>query len=84
MAPRILIFSIVLGAEYSFYLKSIATYAPAFLRYNNSVLAIVLQAWFFDHAKNISLLEIDPTHWQGMNYYVNFLGGIGSNGFHIK
>ena len=26
--PRILIFSIVLGAEYSFYVKSIATYAP--------------------------------------------------------
>ena len=28
MAPMILIFSIVLGAEYSFYMKSIATYAP--------------------------------------------------------
>ena len=41
MAPRILIFSIVLGAEYSFYLKSIATYAPAFLGYNNSALARV-------------------------------------------
>ena len=27
-APRILIFSLVLGAKYSFYLKSIATYAP--------------------------------------------------------
>ena len=27
MAPRILTFSIVLGAEYSFYVKSIATYA---------------------------------------------------------
>ena len=27
-APRILFFSIVLGAEYSFYVKSIATYAP--------------------------------------------------------
>ena len=26
-APRILIFSIALGAEYSFYVKSIATYA---------------------------------------------------------
>ena len=29
-------------AGYSFYVKSIATYAPAFLRYNNSVLASVL------------------------------------------
>ena len=27
-APRILFFSVVLGAEYSFYVKSIATYAP--------------------------------------------------------
>ena len=30
-----------LPAQYSFYLKSIATYAPAFLGYNNSVLARV-------------------------------------------
>ena len=42
MAPRILIFSIAMGADYSFYVKSIATYAPAFLGYNNSVLARVL------------------------------------------
>ena len=40
-APRICIFSIVLGAEYWFYLKSIAIYAPAFLVYNNSILARV-------------------------------------------
>ena len=37
-----MIFLIVLGAEYLFYLKSIATYDPAFLGYNNSVLARVL------------------------------------------
>ena len=43
-APRILIFSIVLGAEYSSYLKSIVTYAPAFLGYNNLVLARVSYA----------------------------------------
>ena len=36
-APRIFIFSIAMGADYSFY----ATYAPAFLGYNNSVLARV-------------------------------------------
>ena len=42
MAPRIFIFSIVLGAEYSFYVKSISTYAPTFLGYDKSVLAIVL------------------------------------------
>ena len=30
-----------MGAYYSFYMKSIATYAPAFLSYNNLVLARV-------------------------------------------
>ena len=30
-----------MGADYSFYVKFIATYAPAFLGYNNSVLARV-------------------------------------------
>ena len=34
-------FSIAMGADYSFYMKSIGAYAPAFLRYNNSVLARV-------------------------------------------
>ena len=38
-------FSIAMGADFSFYVKSIATYAPAFLMYNNSVLARV--SWMF-------------------------------------
>ena len=42
MAPRILIFLFAMDADYSFYVKSIATYAPAFLRHNNSVLARVV------------------------------------------
>ena len=33
MAPRIFIFSIVLGAKYLSYVKSIATFALTFLRY---------------------------------------------------
>ena len=41
-APRILIFSITMDAEYSFYKKSIAGYAPTFFGYNNWVLAAVL------------------------------------------
>ena len=41
MAPRILIFSIVLVAEYLSYVKSIATYAPTFFGYIISVLASV-------------------------------------------
>ena len=40
-APRILIFSIILGAKCSFYVKSNATYAPQFFWYNNSVLGLV-------------------------------------------
>jgi len=35
-------FSIAMGADYSFNVKSIATYAPTFLGYNNSVLARVI------------------------------------------
>ena len=34
-------FSIAMGADCSFYVKSIATYAPVFLGFNNSVLARV-------------------------------------------
>ena len=45
-ALRILIFSIVLGAKYSFYVKAIATYASQCFGYNNSVLAVV-------HYKNL-------------------------------
>ena len=41
-APRILIFSIAMGGDYLFYVKSIATYAPAFFGYNNSVLVRVV------------------------------------------
>jgi hypothetical protein len=41
MAPRILIFSIAMGADNSFYVKSIATYAPTLFGYIISVLAIV-------------------------------------------
>ena len=43
MATRIFIFSIGLDAEYSFYVKSIATYATTIFGCNNSVLAIVMQ-----------------------------------------
>ena len=48
MAPRIFLFSIVLGDEYSFYVKSIATYAPTFLGYNNLVLAMVTRTYCYD------------------------------------
>ena len=42
-APRILIFSIAMGTDKLFYVKSIATYAPTFFGYIISVLAIVVR-----------------------------------------
>ena len=41
MAPRILTFSVAIGADYSDYVKSIATCAPTFFGYIISVLASV-------------------------------------------
>ena len=38
-APKILIFSIAMGADNSFYMKSIATFALTFFGYVHSVLA---------------------------------------------
>ena len=40
-APRILIFSIAMGAEYLFYMKSIETHARAFLPLNKSAIGSV-------------------------------------------
>ena len=36
------------------------------------------------HHHQVSTALLFFTHCLGMNYYINFLGGIGSNGFHIK
>ena len=41
MAPKVLIFSIAMGADYSFYVKSIDTCALTFFGYIISVLASV-------------------------------------------
>ena len=51
MAPRILIFSIAMGADYSFYVKFIATEAPTFFGYIISVLAMVAGRPFFKDNK---------------------------------
>ena len=45
MAPRILISLIAMDANNSFYVKSIATYAPTFFGYIISVLANVQRDW---------------------------------------
>jgi hypothetical protein len=41
MATRILIFSIAMGADYSFELISIETYAPQFIEHNDLFLVSV-------------------------------------------
>ena len=44
MAPRILIFSIAMGADHSFYVKTIETHACAFLPLNISAIDTVIWA----------------------------------------
>ena len=39
--PRILIFSIAIGADYSFEVKNIEIWVPAFFKHNNSFIATV-------------------------------------------
>ena len=41
-APRILIFSIAMSANYSFEVKNIEIWAPAFFKHNNSSIATVM------------------------------------------
>ena len=69
MAPRILIFSIAMGANYSFYVKSIATYAPAFLGYNNSVLARV-RGNILVHPKSHLNLEMNAKNKFGISIFI--------------
>ena len=51
MAPRILIFSIAIGADYFFEAKNIEIWVPAFFKHNNSFIATVMQSFrfFTDH-----------------------------------
>ena len=45
-----------MDADYSFYVKSVATYAPAFLVYNNSVLARVV--WLVHNQEQVLMVHI--------------------------
>ena len=49
MAPRILIFSIAMGADYSFELNSIETYAPQFFGHNDLFLRSVYPKSYIMH-----------------------------------
>jgi hypothetical protein len=42
MAPMILIFSIAIGADYSYEMKNSEIWAPAFFKHNNSFIATVV------------------------------------------
>jgi hypothetical protein len=44
-APRILIFSIAMGADYSFEVKNIEIWAPAFFKHKQSFVATVFEHW---------------------------------------
>ena len=83
MAPRILIFSIAMGADYSFYVKSTATYAPAFLRYNNSVLARVVYYIYNDFGSGFKNSYKDlPWNFLLLTWQTEFT--IYSNLFNLK
>ena len=64
-------FSTSMVADYSFYVKSIATYAPTFFRYNNSLLAIVHKikmprrffSFFVFFFFNLGYVEFDMSHY---------------------
>ena len=55
-APRILIFSITIGAKPSFQLKSIAIWAPAFFMHDNSFIATV--QWKFPLYSQAFLFQV--------------------------
>ena len=55
-APRILIFSIGMGAEYLSYVESIATFAPTFYGYIISILASVMA--LFDIIQRYERMQI--------------------------
>ena len=46
-APRILIFSIAKGADYSFEVKNIEIWVPVFFKHNNSSVATVFYSFCF-------------------------------------
>ena len=58
MAPRILIFSIAMGADYSFYVKTIETHARTFLPLNISAIGTVLSFHYIKEKLIHKLFEI--------------------------
>ena len=57
--PRILIFSIAIGADYSYEIKDSEILAPSFLRHNNSFIATLNKSFFLQNRKKTEI-EILP------------------------
>ena len=67
-APRILIFSIAMGADYSFELISIETYVPQFNGNNKLFLGSVIYRWF-----NVCFKKTEVVyHYCGLFYIIYF------------
>ena len=61
MAPRIFIFSIILGAEYLSYVKSVETHARTFLPLNISAVGSVLLSYCSMTKKEVNVLGLRPS-----------------------
>ena len=69
MAPRILIFSIAIGADYSYEVQNSDVYAPAFFKHNISFIATVVIFQFnFQSFFNYSFL-IAVWFWKSSNFF---------------
>ena len=67
--PRIFIFSIILGAEYSSYVKSIETHARAFLPLNISAVGSVSRVGLTEMPKFFG--NIKSNHWKSCNVEIH-------------
>ena len=63
--PTILIFSIAMGADYSFEVKNIEIWVPAFFKHNNLFIATVLMkgVFLFFSVTNFSLMCLSRRVW---------------------
>ena len=75
MATRIFIFSIVLGAEYLSYVKSIATFALTFFWYIISILASVFGFSLLSRFNYLAKFSKVRTFWETQKIWKNLLHG---------
>ena len=61
-APRILILSITMGADYSFQVKNIEIWAPAFFKHNNSFIATVSGQACFELLVTYTIVKLQAVY----------------------